>query len=191
MSAESERAEQSLAEYETPAESHEETGTGDAEIDAMKRRVAEMEAEAAKLRELNEVAERDIAEALPAVPTDQERVEADSRSIYVGNVDYGATPEEIQQHFQSCGTINLVTILCDKFTGHPKGYAYVEFAEPSFVENALVLNESLFRGRLLSVRPKRTNIPGMSARGRGRGRGFRGGWRGRGFRGRGRGRGRW
>ncbi len=36
-------------------------------------------------------------------------------------VDYGATPEEIQQHFSSCGSINRVTILCDKFTGHPKG----------------------------------------------------------------------
>jgi len=67
-------------------------------------------------------------------------------------VDYGATPEEIQQHFQSCGTIHRVTILCDKFTGHPKGFAYVEFADPSFVENAMVLNESLFRGRLLKVR---------------------------------------
>lgn len=66
-------------------------------------------------------------------------------------VDYGATPEEIQQHFQSCGTIHRVTILCDKFTGHPKGFAYVEFADPSFVENAMVLNESLFRGRLLKV----------------------------------------
>ena len=37
-------------------------------------------------------------------------------------VDYGATPEEIQGHFQACGTINRVTILCDKFTGHPKGW---------------------------------------------------------------------
>jgi RNA recognition motif-containing protein len=36
-------------------------------------------------------------------------------------VDYGATPEDIQAHFQACGTINRVTILCDKFTGHPKG----------------------------------------------------------------------
>lgn len=30
-------------------------------------------------------------------------------------------------------------------------YAYVEFAEPSIVQNALVLNDSMFRGRLLSV----------------------------------------
>lgn len=111
---------------------------------------------------------------------------------WLTQVDYGATPEEIQQHFQSCGTINRVTILCDKFTGHPKGFSYVEFADPSFVENASVLNESLFRGRLLKVTPKRTNVPGLSARGRGRGRGSRGRGRG-GFRARGswRGRGRY
>jgi polyadenylate-binding protein 2 len=51
----------------------------------------------------------------------------------------------------------------------------VEFAEPSFIDAAVALNESLFRGRLLKVTPKRTNVPGFSARGRGRGRGgFRG-----------------
>ena len=167
----------------------------DADIEAMKRRVAEMEAEAAKLREMNEVAERDISGTASAVshPSEEEKMEVDGRSIYVGNVDYGATPEEIQQHFQSCGTINRVTILCDKFTGHPKGFAYVEFADSSFVENAAVLNESLFRGRLLKVTPKRTNVPGITTRGRGRGRGrggFRGGPRG-GFRGSFRGRGSW
>ena len=40
----------------------------------------------------------------------------------ISQVDYSATPEEIQGHFQACGTINRVTILCDKFTGHPKGF---------------------------------------------------------------------
>ncbi|CCF54292.1 hypothetical protein NDA11_003393 [Ustilago hordei] len=155
----------------------------DAEIEAMKQRVAEMEAEAAKLRELQQAAGEAGGAGLH--PTEEEREEVDSRSIYVGNVDYGATPEELQQHFQSCGTINRVTILCDKFTGHPKGYAYVEFADPSLVANAMVLNESLFRGRLIKITAKRTNMPGMAFRGRGRGRG-----RGRPFRGRGRGRGR-
>jgi hypothetical protein len=38
-------------------------------------------------------------------------------------VDYGATPEEILSHFAACGTINRVTIVLDKFTGHPKGCA--------------------------------------------------------------------
>ncbi|TXT13651.1 hypothetical protein VHUM_01018 [Vanrija humicola] len=118
---------------------------------------------------------------------DEAPAAVDARSVYIGNVDYGATPEEIQGHFQACGTINRVTILCDKFSGHPKGYAYVEFADPSIVQNALVLNESSFRGRIITVREKRTNVPGMN-RGRGRGRG-RGGFRG-GFRARGRGRGR-
>ncbi|KAN0065407.1 hypothetical protein ACQY0O_001243 [Thecaphora frezii] len=161
-------------------------GDEEAEIEAMKQRVAEMEAEAAKLREMQEAA--GAAAGTGIHPTEEEKEEVDSRSVYVGNVDYGATPEEIQQHFQSCGTINRVTILCDKFTGHPKGYAYVEFADPSLVANAMVLNESLFRGRLIKVTAKRTNLPGMTARGRGRGRGYRP-YRARGFRGRGRGRG--
>jgi polyadenylate-binding protein 2 len=55
-------------------------------------------------------------------------------------------------------------------------YAYVEFSEPNLVAQALVLNDSVFKGRNIKVEPKRTNIPGMS-RGRGRG-GYRGGGRG-------------
>ena len=56
-----------------------------------------------------------------------------------------------------------------------QSYAYVEFTEPSLVAQALVLNESVFKGRNIKVTPKRTNIPGMS---RGGGRGGRGGFRG-------------
>jgi polyadenylate-binding protein 2 len=39
--------------------------------------------------------------------------------VFVNNVDWGATPEELQQHFATCGTVNRVTILTDKF-GNPK-----------------------------------------------------------------------
>ena len=81
----------------------------------------------------------------------ENKEDIDARSIFVGNVDYGASPEEIQAHFQSCGAINRVTILLDKFTGHPKGYAYVEFTEPNLVTPALVLNDSVFRGRNIKV----------------------------------------
>ncbi|PKS05810.1 hypothetical protein jhhlp_007639 [Lomentospora prolificans] len=146
------------------------------EISAMKKRVAEMEEEAAKLREMQASLNQQAHES------SDNKEDIDSRSIFVGNVDYSASPEEIQAHFQSCGSINRVTILLDKFTGQPKGYAYVEFTEPSLVAQALVLNESVFKGRNIKVVPKRTNIPGMG-RGRGRG-GFRGG---RGFFGGGRG----
>ncbi|KAL9109349.1 MAG: hypothetical protein Q9227_005979 [Pyrenula ochraceoflavens] len=175
-----------------PAEMTEEVGDDEEEIAEMKRRVAEMESEAAKLREMQSQIETQSENLREG------REDVDARSIFVGNVDYGATPEEIQAHFQSAGSINRVTILLDKFTGHPKGYAYVEFTEPSLVAQALVLNESLFRGRNLKacravlvnppcitnrskqVVPKRTNLPGMT-RGRGRGGGGGGMRGGRGY----------
>lgn len=88
------------------------------EISAMKRRVAEMEEEAAKLREMQATLDQQSNELR------EDREDIDSRSIFVGNVDYSASPEEIQTHFQSCGSINRVTILLDKFTGQPKGFVH-------------------------------------------------------------------
>ncbi|KAJ3553907.1 hypothetical protein NP233_g12538 [Leucocoprinus birnbaumii] len=123
------------------------------EIMLMKQRVEEMEREAKKLRELQAAAEQATNGSeggdSNAMETEEDKALIDSRSVYVGNVDYNATPEEIQGHFQSCGTINRVTILCDKFTGHPKGYAYVEFSEPDHIDAALAMDNSLFRGRLI------------------------------------------
>lgn len=144
-------------------------------VDTMQQRLKQLQEDAERLQQMQEELQKESAELQEA------KEDVDARSVYVGNVDYGTTPEELQKHFQSCGTINRVTILIDKYTGNPRGCAYVEFAEPSLVPQALVLNESMFRGRPLKVTPKRTNIPGMAARGRGRGRGrYRGGFRGRG-----------
>nr|XP_027074484.1 polyadenylate-binding protein 2-like isoform X3 [Coffea arabica] len=81
-------------------------------------------------------------------------------TVRLQKVDYACTPEEVQQHFQSCGTVNRVTILTDKF-GQPKGFAYVEFLEQEAVQEALLLNESELHGRQLKVMAKRTNVPGM------------------------------
>lgn len=101
-------------------------------------------------------------------------------------VDYGATVEELGAHFADCGTINRVTIMTNKATGMPKGYAYIEFADESSVKHAEILDNTTFRQRKIKVTPKRTNVPGMSFRGRRpryRGgysrrsrRGFRGRW---------------
>jgi len=96
---------------------HEENEEGDEEIAAMKKRLEDMEAEAAKLREM----QTQIDSGNNYTPAHDNKEAIDSRSIFVGNVDYGASPEEIQDHFKSCGSINRVTILLDKFTGHPKG----------------------------------------------------------------------
>ena len=80
----------------------------------MKERVRQMEEEAAKLREMQQTLDTESARQ-------EDKEDIDGRSVFVGNVDYSATPEEIQSHFQSCESINRVTILLDKFTGHPKG----------------------------------------------------------------------
>ncbi|CAO2830796.1 unnamed protein product [Amaranthus hypochondriacus] len=132
------------------------------ELDDMKKRLKEMEEEAAALREMQAKVEKEMGAVQdPATAAElANREEVDSRSVFVGNVDYACTPEEVQQHFQACGTVNRVTILTDKF-GQPKGFAYVEFVEQDAVQQALQLNESELHGRQLKVLPKRTNVPGM------------------------------
>ncbi|TYZ66362.1 hypothetical protein PybrP1_011466 [[Pythium] brassicae (nom. inval.)] len=164
----------------------------DAEIEDMKRRVREMEEEAAKLSEMQSEVETQMGKNTASSLGDMQAANSaaaaaaaamDDNSIYIGQVDYGSTPEELQALFQSCGTINRVTILCDKFTGQPKGYAYIEFASRDAVESALLLNDTVFRGRQLKVTPKRQNVRGYNYSRGGGGRGGRGG------RGRGRGRG--
>src|SRR5277367_3212418 len=99
----------------------------------MKRRVAEMEEEAAKLREMQASLDQQSNDLR------EDKEDIDSRSIFVGNVDYSASPEEIQAHFQSCGSINRVTILLDKFTGHPKGCVHV----PRVLVTSSCLEESI------------------------------------------------
>jgi len=85
--------------------------------------------------------------------------EIDSRSIFLKNVDFSATPEDIEEHFKSYGSVNRITIICDKFTGIPKGYAYVEFASVEEKEKSKQLNDSLFKGRQIKIEDKRKNIP--------------------------------
>ncbi|XP_012592606.2 embryonic polyadenylate-binding protein 2 [Microcebus murinus] len=103
----------------------------------------------------------------PFLGNPEEKVEADHRSVYVGNVDYGGSAAELEAHFNRCGEIHRVTILCDKFSGHPKGYAYIEFATERSARAAVELDDSVFRGRVIKVLPKRTNVPGISSTDRG------------------------
>lgn len=88
----------------------------------------------------------------------EEKMEVDGRSVYVGNVDYAATAEELEQHFHGCGAINRVTILCNKFDGHPKGFAYVEFTDKDSIGTAMALDDSLFRGRQIKVMGKKYHV---------------------------------
>ncbi|NXU55990.1 EPA2A protein, partial [Turnix velox] len=164
-----------------------ELAVDDPELEAIKARVKEMEKELQLEAESRLIVTSDADPHLlwsfcdsilvPAgllAMTAEDKKEVDQRSIYVGNVDYGGTAEELESHFNSCGQINRVTILCDRFSGHPKGYAYIEFEEKSSVKAAVELDESMFRGRVIKVLPKRTNLPGISTTDRG---GYRGHFR--------------
>jgi polyadenylate-binding protein 2 len=167
----------------------------EAELEVMRQRMKEMEEEQQKIQMMQSQLEKDLGSV------DEAKEEVDARSVYVGNVDYEASAEELQSHFIDCGAVNRVTIPTDRFSS-PKGFAYIEFLEKEAVEQAVLLDGSEFKNRAIKVVPKRTNVPGMAItnRGRGsapyRGRGgfappFRGGrGRGRGgFAPRGRGRG--
>lgn len=127
----------------------------DPELEAIKARVKEMEEEAEKIKQMQTEVDKQMAGSttgLATVPLSlEEKQEIDTRSVYVGNVDYGASAEELEAHFHGCGTINRVTILCNKADGHPKGFAYIEFGSKEYVETALAMNETLFRGRQIKV----------------------------------------
>lgn len=128
----------------------------DPELEAIKARVKEMEEEAEKIKQMQTEVDKQMAggstTGLATVPLSlEEKQEIDTRSVYVGNVDYGASAEELEAHFHGCGTINRVTILCNKSDGHPKGFAYIEFGSKEYVETALAMNETLFRGRQIKV----------------------------------------
>ncbi|KAG9355996.1 hypothetical protein JZ751_000840 [Albula glossodonta] len=144
----------------------------DPELEAIKARVREMEEEAEKLKELQNEVEKQMnlspPPAGPVIMSIEEKMEADGRSIYVGNVDYGATAEELEAHFHGCGSVNRVTILCDKFTGHPKGTN-----RPGISTTDRGFPRARFRSRGGSFSSRARYYSGYTPP-RGRGRAFRG-----------------
>mmetsp|Transcript_29403 Transcript_29403/g.49396 ORF Transcript_29403/g.49396 Transcript_29403/m.49396 type:complete len:229 (-) Transcript_29403:430-1116(-) len=155
------------------------------ELEAIKQRMQENENELAKLRQMQTKLDKELTAGGASGESEADAVnreEADARSIYLGNVEYSTTPEELQQLFQACGTVNRITIMTDQYE-NPKGYAYLEFLEVDAVQTAVALDGTELHGRALKISAKRTNVPGMKGgpgRGRGRG-GGRGGGRGYGY----------
>jgi len=169
------------------------------DLEKLQKEIERMEAEAARItKEADEIDKKGATAGGDTSAGKQSAGEggtSDGHSIYVGQVDYNTTPEELLAHFEACGTVERVTIVCDKYTGTPKGFAYLEFQTESSVANAIKLDGSEFKGRNLKVTPKRVNVAGYNRQQgsyeQGGGRGGRGGFRGgRGGRGGGRGRGR-
>ena len=84
--------------------------------------------------------------------------------IYVGNLSYDVTEEEITQEFQGYGEVTSVDIITDKYSGRPKGFGFVEMGSNSEAEAAITsLNGKILRDRPITVneaRPRPDNRSG-------------------------------
>ena len=73
-------------------------------------------------------------------------------NIYIGNISYSMTAEEIKEIFTPFGDVQNVKIIFDKQTGRSKGYAFVEMENDEAAENAIkALNETELKGRNIKV----------------------------------------
>jgi RNA recognition motif-containing protein len=104
-------------------------------------------------------------------------------NIFVGNLSFQTTQEDLQAAFSQYGNVERVNIVTDRDTGQPRGFAFVEMTERRDAETAISqLNGSELNGRALNVNEARPKPTGGSGFGGGRGRGGGGGGGGRGSR---------
>lgn len=73
-------------------------------------------------------------------------------SIYVGNLPYSATVEEIQELFSAYGPVENVNLITDRATGRLRGFGFVEMTSGAS-EAIAGLNERELGGRRLNVNP--------------------------------------
>jgi RNA recognition motif-containing protein len=110
--------------------------------------------------------------------------------IYVGNLSYDVTEDELAAEFGTFGKVESVAIPSDKFSGRPKGFGFVEMASKTEAEAAIAgLNGKSLKERTIVVneaRPRPENRGGGSYGNR-RSGGYGGGYGGRGGRSGGRG----
>ena len=72
--------------------------------------------------------------------------------LFVGNLSFQATEEDLRELFQQAGTVESVRIVTDQFTGRPRGFGFVEMATKEELAKAIeMLNGRLFRDRNLVV----------------------------------------
>jgi RNA recognition motif-containing protein len=111
-----------------------------------------------------------------------------STKLYVGNVPFSTTSQDLQSLFAQQGTVESVELIADKFTGRSRGFAFVTMATSEEGQKAIeTLNGYAMDGRNLTVsearareeRPQRSGgFGGGRSSGGGGGRGFGGGDRG-------------
>jgi RNA recognition motif-containing protein len=82
-----------------------------------------------------------------------------SKKLYVGNLDYNTTEDDLQKLFSEAGKVESVSIIRDRQTDRSKGFGFVEMATEEEAEKAIeILNGKPFEGREIKVaeaRPRR------------------------------------
>jgi len=80
------------------------------------------------------------------------------KNIFVGNLSFNTSEDELRQIFEAYGQVERVSILTDRETGRSRGFGFVEMTNPEEGEKAITgLNGSQFGGRTINVneaRPK-------------------------------------
>jgi RNA recognition motif-containing protein len=93
--------------------------------------------------------------------------------LYIGNMSYDTTEEELRTMFSEAGTVESVDIIKDRDTGRPKGFAFVTMSSQAEAEKAISLfNEKSFNDRPLTVniaRPREERPSGGRFQGGGSG----------------------
>lgn len=74
--------------------------------------------------------------------------------LYVGNMSYNTTEEELRTMFSEAGTVGTVDIIKDRDSGRPKGFAFITMSSQAEAEKAI----SLFNEKTVNDRPLTVNI---------------------------------
>ena len=98
-----------------------------------------------------------------------------SKKIYVGNLPFSATDDEVRELFAQYGTVETVNLITDRDTGRPRGFGFVEMADGAD-EAISALHQTVMGGRNLNVNEARPRQPRRDNRGGGGGGYQRHGW---------------
>jgi RNA recognition motif-containing protein len=95
-------------------------------------------------------------------------------NIYVGNLAFAITEDELRQAFEAFGKVDTATIIKDKYSGQSKGFGFVEMASGDEARAAIEgLNGKELKGRNLNVNEARPRAEKRGGGGGGRGGGRR------------------
>ena len=78
-----------------------------------------------------------------------------SKSIYVGNLPWSATEDDVRNAFENYGPVNSVKLIEDRETGRPRGFGFVEMEDEPALAAIEAMDGTDFGGRTIKVNEAR------------------------------------